>query len=504
MKKINSLKNISHSIKSQPYIAASIVIVLFFIPACLITFQAASPYCRADDWRLVTLYLEPLYSGNLGIKNLWSDPVHPMPVYALLYITSAKLFNLQIHYIAWFSIFFQLLLGYLIIITVIKSFKDKLKKHILLLIPVIGLCTYIFSFVGMQTYLWPIMTACFVGLFIVLLIGYTADNYCINNKDQRNKLKGYLTIGVVIILSILFFSDWAIIFCLGLVAVMAIIIIFDKENRKQRLILSFVIIISAVIGFAILEYFLIENPRNLQTNSPGLYSLFIKHFFLSFKAIGVAVFSGVIDYNWFTKQLQLSENTFLFLSIVFMLLYLGVLILYFIKEHYKRSLLPPVMMLFTLIYILTVLYFRYNPVDDGQFCTAIPRYVIFYQIGIIGFFWSVYLLIMLPGRNKKPGKTRITVASLLTVLLIIGWVVNFRKINKTAKYLESKYPEVSQDIRSKLYDTAITVPWSNQPGRDISRQLEFLYLHKLNIFAPNYPYSENKSEDIQNIKIKEN
>jgi hypothetical protein len=147
------------------------------------------------------------------------------------------------------------------------------------------------------------------------------------------------------------------------------------------------------------------------------------------------------------------------------------------------------MMLFSLTYLFSVLIFRYNPLEKGVFCLIHPRYVMFYQIGIAGFYWSVLLLIGSATKKWVATQKRIiSIAIILTILVLSHWVQNYSRANNISKFLNSKYPEVSNNIRKKLIDNNISVPWSNQPGRNINRELKFLYNNKLNVFAPNYPF----------------
>jgi len=479
---------------------AAVFVILFFIPVFLITIKAASPYVRADDWRFVYLYLEPLFAGDFELTILWSDPVHPMPIYAFLYVLSAKLFNLQIHYIAWLSIFFQLLLGYLILKSVNKSFKNTSTKSVFLITAFVGISTYIFSFIDTQAYLWPIMTTCFVGLVLVYLAGYYTDHYLQKSLNRQLTIKEYLVLGVLIVVSTLLFSDWTFIFGAALLTVIILIIILNRTSRKKSMQISIVVTVSLIIGYIIMSFLLIEKPRGLHCSQIGLHILRIENLLLTFKSIALGQFSGVINYKWLEQGLKFNENAIIFLALIFMFTYLFVLAFYFYKKLYLKSILPPSMMLFSLYFLISVLIFRYNPIEEGMFCMVIPRYVMFYQIGIIGFIWGFYLLITHQVRNSKNRIMQKSIIVFVTVLLIGIWMIHFRIAIHKVNSIRSKYPEVSRNIRLKLHDPSVKAWWSNQPGRDINWQLKFLHQHKLNVFAPNYPYP--KLETINEHKKK--
>jgi len=471
--------------------------VVFFIPVLIVTIKSASPYLQADDWRFVVLYLEPLYSGNFSFKLLWSDPVHPLPVYAVQYIISTKLFNLQIHYIAWFSIFFQLLLAYFINKSVIRSLKENISDRFVLIPVIIGINTYIFSFIGNQTYFWPIMTHCLIGLTLVFLCGYYADHYFMTGRIRKPQYKAYLIQGLIIIISILLFSDWTIIFCTGILLLLIFIVLSNKLIRKPSLKIALTILTALILGILIMEIFFIKYPRISNSSLTGAITLIISNFCLDLKAMAMGLFSGVINLHYLTRNYGLNPEVSMAMAIVFGLVYLAVLIIYLLKRYYEKSLLPPAMMLFSLLYLLSVVMFRYNPVDKGEFCLIVPRYVIFYQVGIIGFFWAVYLLFA-NIKERKNLKCKKLCIIILTLVLFFNWFINYLETNRTANYLRTKYPEVSQNIRKKLTDPSVEAWWSNQPGRDISGQLDFIHKHKLNVFAPNYPFPEKDTTDIFN------
>ena len=440
------------------------------------------------------MYLEPLYSGSFSYKHLWADPVHPLPAYALLYVLSTTLFNLQIHYIAWFSIFFQLLLAYFINKSVIGSLKEKISDRFVLIPVIIGINTYIFSLIGNQTYFWPIMTHCLIGLTLVFLCGYFADQYFRICRNRKLQYKSYFIPVLIIIFSVLLFSDWTIIFCTGILLLLIFVLLSNNSLRKPGLKTGVTILTALVLGYLILEIFFIEYPRIVNHSLKDVISLLINNFFLNLKAMSAGLFSGVYNFHTFNKVYGFDPEIYTTISIVFGLVYLTVFVVYLLKRYYLKSILPPAMMLFSLLYLLSVIIFRYNPVDNGELCLIVPRYIVFYQFGTIGFFWAVYLLLVNTA-GRKILKCKKICLMILTAILLSNWFINYLETNKTANYLRTKYPEVSQNIRNKYTDPSVRAWWSNQPGRDISWQLDFIHKHKLNVFAPNYPYPEKDTTD---------
>ncbi|MEA3444223.1 MAG: hypothetical protein U9R19_05790 [Bacteroidota bacterium] len=464
------------------------IVLIFFIPTLFITWQSASPYCRADDWRFVSLYLVPFYEGSFGFRNLFTDPVHPMPLYSALYIASAKFFNLQIHYIARGTIFFQLFYGLVIISAAIKSFRGLNLKKTTILLYVVILCAAIFSFVYRTAYSWPIMTHCFAGLFLISFAGFFSELFLLNKNISVFKL---VLTGIIVLLLSLTFFDWAVIFLLSLISVLLIVGIIKKGERKKTGILSITLLIPLIIVFALMSFVFTNTSRASHLNISEFIPLLFNNFFLMIKSISTGLFAGILNFQLFTDDWVVNSDIYIVFSIIFLLTYVAVLILFFTKKLYEKSVLPPAMMLFSLIFILSVLLFRYNPVEKGVFCLIIPRYVMFYQIGIVGFCWSVLLLIAAMSKKWiEPEKKLLTIAVILTIIVLSYWGQNYLRVYKISEFLKSKYPEVSQNIRDKQYDNNIEATWSFLSGIDITVQIKFLNDHKLNVFAPNYPYPD--------------
>lgn len=462
------------------------IVLFFFSQTFLFTWKTAAPYCRADDWRFIDIYLRPFYNGQFRLSDLWADGVHPLPVYAIFFISSAKYFNLQIHYIARVAIFSQLMLGLLISYSFTKSLKSLKSNEFILITALISINSIVFSFIVQTPYAWPIMTSLFLGSFIIVLLGHFTDLYFNQKKILNDRFLAI--IGSLIIISFLLFNDWTLIFSFSIFFILILIFILEKDERYKITKLSITLIISLVISSLLLSIFLKESSRNLHYSLSGIFYLIKDYPILSLKSVSIGMLSGILNYKYFVETMGISQNIYTVVSMVFMILYICVFIVYFIKKLYKKSILPPILMIYSLVFILSVFIFRYNPIDNGEFCLVIPRYIQYYQIGIVGFLWSLFLI--LNTIQIKPKQINIIkiAGSIITILLIAFWINDYFLQIKISGYLNKKYPEVSNNIREKLNNNTIEIPWSIQPHREIEQQLQFLKDHKLNIFAPNYPY----------------
>ncbi len=466
--------------------------ILFFLPVLFFTWEHIAPFVQADDWRFITLYLKPLFNGELQLKNLWSDHVHPQPVYALFFIGSAKYFNLQMEFIGRPAIFFQLFIGLLVAFSFVKSLKRNAPK-LLLILGVVSLNSIVFSFIENTPYTWPIMTFIFMGTFLCLLVIFLADKYYHQANDLD--LKKLIIIGITIITAYLLYSDWALIFCFSLLIILAIIFIVEKSQRSKILYLSSVIIVSLALSVFLLRFFLLETPRGVNGNSSIIefFSMWFNNPLLMLKSIGVALFSGLVNFRWFDDTFEGSTDLYIILSLLFLISYLFVFILMLTKKLYQQSLIPVVMMVYAFVFAVSVLFFRYNPVDDGVFCLYWSRYVQYYQVGIIGYLWSLFLLISV-FLKKNPGYKRklLIISYMVTFILLLFWSVDYYYINRTiSEWLKVEYAGISADLRNKLEGDEVKLPGlARSVNWDIKPELMFLKEHKLNLFAPNYPYPE--------------
>ncbi len=487
---------VNHIKLNWRHVTIGIILLLFFSQTLIYTWKTASPYCRADDWRFIEIYLFPLLDDTFKIQDLWADPIHTLPVYAALFIASAEYFDLQIHYIARFAIFFQLCLGFLIIFSFVKSLKRANVDNRYSYLAIIGICSVIYSFIVNVPYTWPIMTICYLSTVFIVLICFFWDLYY-----SRNKILDYkyiVIISLTMVISFLLYSDWTLIFFLSIFMVTVTIFFLEKQKRKKIIILNLLLIVSALIGLMIMKFYIREDTRSFQNNISAFISLIVNHPLLTFKSLSIGLFSGIINLKWFTNNLEINTSGYMVLSMSFLLIYIYILIVFFIRKLYNKSLLPPVMMMYSLIFMFSVLSFRYNPVDNGIYCLYWPRYIQFYQVGIIGFLWSVYLIwLSHKARNKRIKTGFVILMFSLTSVLVISWINDYGRSARVSKYLRYKYQGVSHELREKFYNNHIEAPWSVQPGKDISTQLKFLYDHQLNVFAPNYPYKAVQKTDEQ-------
>lgn len=472
------------------------IVLFFFSQTFLFTWKTAAPYCRADDWRFIDIYLIPFFNGSIKLSDLWSDPVHPTPLYAFLFIANAKYSNLQIQQIAQIVIFFLLFSGILINYSYVESFKFNRKKRLLTVLEFISINTLIFSYIVHIKYSWALfMTQLYVSIFFTVLLSFLSDRYYLKSKEKEYKLLVYISL--FYITSFILNIDWTVLFTFSVFTVFLVIYLIEKKNRRKILYLLITILMSLIIS-AILISFLKTNSRPLFTHIINKVVLLFENPVLYFESISIGQFSGLVNFKWFVSVLGFSKNLYFLLSITFFLSYLTVLVLFFVKKLYKKSIIPIVLMSYSLWFIISVLFFRFNPVSNGLYCLVIPRYAPYYQIGVLGFVWTLYLLLdYLFEKQRFKGLIKV-ISLLISVSLLFFWISVYFYQLKVSEYLVKSYhPRVSTILRNKLNNDTLILPTgviNTNKKKDITEQLEFLKEKKLNIFSHDYIYKDNRVE----------
>ncbi|NOR87729.1 MAG: hypothetical protein GQ527_08985 [Bacteroidales bacterium] len=471
------------------------ITVLFFSQTLLFTLKWASPFVQADDWRFIKLYLRPLSEGHFTFQHFWADLVHPQPIYALFFVGSAQFFDLQMHYVGWAGIIFQFILGIVIAFLFLRSMKWNKHNQSLIILGVIALGTIIFSFIVHTPYTWPIMTWCFLSSLLYILIAHFSNNYLYSESPLN--YKNIIWISLTLIIANLSYGDWALIFTISLIIVLFLLFWLEKTKRRKIISLSSILLISFVISYLFLTFYLIEGSRNNSYHIEESLLLILKNPLLSIKSISVALLSGILNLRWFSSLFDSARETYILIAIVFLINYLFVLFLFFKKKLYHISIIPATLMIYTLIYIFSILVFRYNPIDNGIFCLYWVRYVQFFQIGIIGYLWTVFLIFNTQVVEHPKVRKKIMILSFsLTLLLFVFWINDYKhQHNIIIPWFKNIYPSASSDIRNKLNDKTVKIPGIARPAsHKINTQLEYIYEHKLNVFSPDYPYPIPKKD----------
>lgn len=455
--------------------------LLFFIPALLNVIFFANPFCSADDWRFIDLFLIPFKNGNFNLGMLWGDPVHPKPFTVILLLINMEVFDLQINYISFFGIFFQFL-GYIIIS---HQFIKSQNRRIFIYFYLILIATIWFNFSYHTPYTWYLVTLDYIDFFLIFVLFILSNNQI---QISKYSVRSVLFHSLFNLFISFFTLHQAIIANVSVLIFSLFLYVNSKDLRKKILFTNAINLVSLMLSVAILSLFLPES-QSTQFEFINSIQILIANFSKTFQSMGIALLSTIFNIKRITSVEFISNNLDLFSLILIFFFFLNIF-LFFKKEIFKISLLPGLLMFYTLFFMGVTLLKRYNPTQEtGIFCLNWPRYIIEYCMGSIGIIWNIALL------NKKTkskhllnNKTTFALASLVCGLFILNSITNYKFVNKDGNHLlNSYYPSINKVMKTKDIETIKTHPI----GRNISQtDIDFLTHYSLNVYSNKFPLYE--------------
>lgn len=465
---------------------------IFPLISCLITlsfsslaifysWKFSSPFCYADDWRFIKIFLIPFQQGELKFSQLWCDSIHPDPLSAISFLINAKIFNLQMNYSIYVEVLFQIAIFGLFLNELRKSIASNYSINIL--IPILIIALIFFSFTQTSQYEWWLVTHGFLQHFLILIFVKLTNNAA---NDKKHNIKLYVLIAIINLINLIIDNHFALFGNFAIILVLTIPIIFDKNIRIKFLILTAVMIFCIAIGVTIISLLPVVETSSQFDFFQSLILLF-SNFIKTSKSVGIAFLSGVFNFDFLSSKLGVSLQLWEILSIPFLLSFLLSLFFFFQQKIYIKSIFPGFLMLYSLVFIFSVLLIRYNPTQErGIFCLSWDRYIVIYQFGLIGFFWNILLLIHKINLLKKiSSKIKYQCLSFFAIILFLNWGLHYHEALKRGSYLINVYyPETALKMKNEDINIVKQTVW----GRDTDEEtLEYLRKNKLNIYAPNFP-----------------
>lgn len=464
------------------------IVLLLFSQTFIYTLKVAFTFCIADDWRYIELFLRPYLENRFFLKSLWLDPSHPLPVYSYLFLINAKFFNLQSQYFSYIAIFTQLLLGFYITNKLIKSFEKRETNIYIILTSILIVNLSIFSFTTQTPYNWGIMTIMYLA-FLLMLIPTGLLKFSLNYSNNKNIAKNILLIFISSFISLMLFFDWSIIFQISTLIILALLFIIEKRYRKINLIVFITLSLSILISWFYI-YVLIGHKTQAMNPSftEGLINFFSNPLHI-YTIMGVELLSGVFNSNFIKNYLIPNSILHQIIAIIFISSFLYINILYFIRKIYRISIFPPTMMLYVLIFIISLFFYRNNLFKDGIFTLGSPRYAQYYMVGIVGYFWAIFLLISKRIKDKPQAKkVTLIIMFILSFIITINWGYNFISSQKRVPHLQNFNRNSVAKLNLRLNDDSVELSNAVRGENiNVDKQLQFLNEYHLNIFASNHP-----------------
>lgn len=472
-----------------PLISCLITLV-FSILTIFYSWKFSSPFCYADDWRFIKIFLIPFQHGDLKFSQLWSDSIHPDPIAAIIFLINAKFFNLQMNYSTYVEVLFQIAIFGIFLNELRKSIPSN--NSIKILIPIIIIALIFFSFTQTSKFEWWLVTHGFLQHFLIFIFVVLTNNAV---NDKKNSIKLYVLIAIINLINLIINNHFALFGNFAIILVLTIPIIFDKDIRRKFLILTALMTFCITISVIIISFLPVAGTPSKFDFSQSLILLF-SNFIKTSKSVGIAYLSGIFNFDFLSSKLGVPLELWDILSIPILLLFLLSLVFFFQQKIYIKSIFPGFLMLYSLLFIFSVLLVRYNPTQErGIFCLSWDRYIVIYQFGLIGFFWNTLLIIhKINFFRKISPKMKYLSLSFLAIFLFLNWGLHYNEALKRGNYLINVYyPETALKMKNEDINIVKQTIW----GRNTDEEtLEYIRKNKLNIFAPNFPkYSIEKLTD---------
>ena len=448
------------------------------------SWDLAFPFCHQDDWRTIRIFLNKFYAGELTLFDYWSDPVHPAPLFALMLLSNAKYFALRPDFAVRIHLVFQLAIGILITMRMLKhSTALSHREKLLMLLGAVSCSLILFNMHYGTQYYWDRVTHGYLYICVFVLTAVVLER--VVNQHSRPWFDILVTLLLFALFSALYI-DLMIIFALTIASVL----LWNAIRRKSSPFFSLgvaLFLVSASFAFLVP----ISRISRFHIGGSSDWSIALatmSHPLSVLQSFGIGLSSGIINttalldlWPWAHRPLVLGAT---FFAISYLILLFRILF----GKRLHRNLFPAFLMVFSLIYMIPVILFRISPIEHGIFCMVIPRYAIFYHVGLIGYTFALYSELRLI-IDKHPA-VALRSGMVITVTLSMLWLSGLWISHNKAVFLKKRYPLIAEQMRARVDDpTADLSVWVARPEHgDLSEEFALLKKYKLNVFADSLPY----------------
>lgn len=457
----------------------SYLIFIFILLALILIFNiiffteyTSAVYVQRDGWRFIDIYLIPYYNGEFTLKTLFSDPVHSQPIVAILQIINAEFFSLNMKYESYFGLFFIILTTFL----VLKLIWNNLVEFRLIFKLILSLCviTILLSIGSIEKVTWSLLTLSYIPTFFVILISIYFDKSIKEDVLINNKL--YLFILLLILFLIQ--KDTGIIIT-GALIICLFIKYFFELRRYLLFVLGFLIVyilFKLIIGYLDMTSF----PETTMNPLTSAYIVF-NNPLTFFHSLSLTFLSPLINFEYVIDNKLLTSEQYIFLSYIPFIL--SMFIVYsFVKYklYIKTSILPLIIFVYSLLFIIAVILFRYPPIEQNSiYLVSSLRYISVYELMIVSILWMAAILYSSGQffQNKNSIKW-------FTIIILVIFLLNL--CNTLMSWNKGYYIDLNNKnaIEKLIQYTPDTVypPWVNTDGKIKESHIKFLKNNNLNIF----------------------
>ena len=447
------------------------LLVLIAFNAVYFGYIVHSSYIRADMWRFMDLYLFPINNNTFHMSLLWSD-LHPDPLVAISFILSYVYSDLTINYFFYIGIVSKILFIYIFTLSLFKSIRYNL--NFINILGVILIYSVFFSLKSVNEYAWSLVMFENNWFFALISILYYVD-YFKSNRDWKN----FIIFSISIFLFLVFFGDYAIISIGSMITFIVIMSIYTRNYK-----ITFLYIMPMILSLLLYKLFFILFGIESVVKSHILFSLESFNFIGFINNFVLAIASGLFNMEEINNHFG---NFFVLISsYLISLTYVSVFYIYMKNRYYKITIIPPVLMLVSLLFILSVLLYRYYPMNSSlNWFVVSPRYIKEYELGIISMLWGMIVII-----NNTLLSRKKYFFSIITSLFVFLIIVNIYYIVQSwyfSVYIENTNKKTESILLKFKKDQNITAIPTYVKGKSCTmKKLNYLIDNKLNVFSDKY------------------
>lgn len=406
-------------------------------------------------------YIVTLFDNNISFQDLWSASANGSQRalgYYLILLINSKLFGINVKLNMYLGSIFILLSSILFA----NFFKKKgIDYTFLYCIPIIifGLNKWEYITIGSSM-------PQFISIFCIYLHFITIDNFYIHNK---NTIFNKLVLNLLPFINIILFAGgYSALYSLALIiCYFTILVCGNIINRKQLILNMFSLLIPIIIYSS--------NLSSIQNSEiTNFIYLFFQNPLYFFKFFFISLTGGIIG-------IESSNNIFGILNIVLIgififILYLHTLYIFFSKKIFKKTMLPLLLIMISIISSILITYSRSN--FGSIIYGASSRYSTVSEMGIIGI---IITYMYVQTKSKLFNSTKILIILTLLFCSLYTTADEIRKSPHRYNYFqEMKYVGLNYNAKT---DQELEI-FQSKP--DITRKaLDICKKNKWNIFLVN-------------------
>ncbi|MHB8404767.1 MAG: hypothetical protein ACYDCJ_05015 [Gammaproteobacteria bacterium] len=356
---------------------------LFFIAITLLASYAGRSIITNDQWHYLGI-IKDYYQHQLSFSDLWSGHgVHRQPIYRLLFLIDAIYFHLNVKleiYVGLSALLLMSILIYSHYKASLQNIVSPLKSQLGFLVIAAVLFSfnqwalYFFSLSALDEFLGNLL---FVWLWCYMDVGI-----------RRSLTHGFIVIfGLIYTLLLLAFGEGR-----GAAVIIATLIVVFLAGRSQngltnpkfRLLVAVTVVCS--IGSQLIYWYV---PPRLE-QSGQLINNFLYVLTHLWGAIQFSVFtlgSSLLNRLWVDYYSNYRPAMYI-IGIVVIFGYMYAAWLFIKYRMWKKTWLPLVFVLYSLLFLGLLVVGRYGADYIGS--TGAPRYATDLQFGIIGILWIFF------------------------------------------------------------------------------------------------------------------